>query len=182
MSLRRVPQTFEAAVAIAELVPHPRNPRRGDVEAIAASIRANGFFRPVIVQRSTRYILAGNHRVRAARECGLTHVPVWWVDVDDATALRILLVDNRTADLGGYDERALVAIVQECEEAAGLEGTGYREEDLAALIEAVSGSRDQSPELRAIYDVIAVCDAVAAAESLAAELRGRGLEVTVRAV
>ena len=56
---------FEERVPLASLKRHPDNPRRGDVKAIALSINKNGFYGAVIVQRSTRYILAGNHRADA---------------------------------------------------------------------------------------------------------------------
>lgn len=65
-------------VPIDAIQPHPSNPRQGDVGAIVESIKANGFYRPLIVQRSTSYILAGNHSWQAARELGLVKVPVTW--------------------------------------------------------------------------------------------------------
>jgi ParB-like chromosome segregation protein Spo0J len=124
-------------VSIAAIQPHPRNPRQGDVNAIIASIKANQFFGACIVQRSTGNILAGNHRWLAARECGLAGVPVIWVDCNDAEALRILLVDNRTNDLAGYDDAALAQLLQEVQAEAGtLLGTGF---DLEALDELLAG-------------------------------------------
>lgn len=88
-----------------DLTPHPKNARRGDIESIAASIRANGWYGRVMGQRSTGYILVGNHRVAAARRAGLDTIPVEWIDVDDELALRILLADNRSSDLAGYELR-----------------------------------------------------------------------------
>ena len=122
-----------------ELVPlerlrlHPRNPRKGAVPLIEESIRENGFYGAVIAQKSTGYVLAGNHRLLAAREAGLTELPVFWVDVSDERALKILLADNRTSDVGTYDEEALARLLEEIG-AEGLVGTGYSEEDLAELL------------------------------------------------
>ena len=45
------------------------------------SIDATGCYGAVVVQLSTGYILAGNHRVTATRENGLTELPVLWVGV-----------------------------------------------------------------------------------------------------
>ena len=42
--------------------PHPRNPRRGDLDAIKASVDVNGFYGAVVANKRTGYILAGNHR------------------------------------------------------------------------------------------------------------------------
>lgn len=123
----------------AELVPtdsleqHPRNPRRGNVGAIVESIRANGFYAPLIVQLSRRRICAGNHRWLAARELGMPAVPVIWVDVDDDRALRILTVDNRSNDLAIYDDLALAEMLRDLRADTGtLAGTGF---DDAALDE-----------------------------------------------
>ncbi|WP_433225815.1 ParB N-terminal domain-containing protein [Microtetraspora malaysiensis] len=52
-------------VAISSLKNHPDNPRRGDLDVIAESLRENGQFAPLVVQASTSYILAGNHRYPA---------------------------------------------------------------------------------------------------------------------
>lgn len=70
-------------VRVGELKPHPKNPRKGDTAAIQASIEANGFYGVVVAQRSTGFVLAGNHRLLAARQVGLETVPVVWGDVYD---------------------------------------------------------------------------------------------------
>jgi ParB-like chromosome segregation protein Spo0J len=118
-------------VPIDELVPHPENARRGNVDAIAESLQRNGQFRPVLVQRSTNYVLAGNHTVMAAKQLGWEKVSVSFVDVDDEAARRILLADNRTSDLSGYDEAALADLLQSI---PGLDGTGFDTEDLDRLL------------------------------------------------
>lgn len=121
-------------VAIDTLRPHPQNPRQGDIGAIHESIRANGFYGQVVVQKSTGRILVGNHRWRAAMAAGATEIPVTWVDVDDDRALRILLVDNRTNDLASYDDEALAVLLRELADGTGLGGTGYDGDDLDRLI------------------------------------------------
>jgi ParB-like chromosome segregation protein Spo0J len=86
-------------VPLDRLKPHPSNPRRGDVEAIAESLRVNGQYRPIVVRKSDGVILAGNHTAAAAKRLGWESVSAVLVDADEATSLRILLADNRTADL-----------------------------------------------------------------------------------
>jgi ParB-like chromosome segregation protein Spo0J len=124
-----LPQSFEQ-VRLSEVELHPENPRQGDVGAIHESIVTNGFYGALVVQRSSRRILAGNHRARAAREAGITELPALVVDVDDETARRILLVDNRSNDLASYDEAALSALLLSMDELAG---TGYTMDDLEDL-------------------------------------------------
>jgi len=119
--------------------PHPRNPRQGDIGAIHQSIEANGFYGAVVAQRSTGFILAGNHRWQAARHAGATEVPVIWVDVEDDHALRILLADNRTNDLATYDDNALAELLQELADAGSLAGTGYDGDALDELLADLGG-------------------------------------------
>lgn len=122
---------------IEKVRPHPDNPRRGDVDSISESIEANGFYGAVVAQRSTGHILAGNHRWFAAQAAGLAEVPVIWVDVDDDKARRILLADNRTNDKAGYDNAALLSVLEELAVSPeALLGTGYDPvalDDLRAL-------------------------------------------------
>lgn len=127
--------------------PHPRNPRQGDIGAIHESITANGFYGAIIAQKSTGYILAGNHRWRAAQQAGAAEVPVTWVDVDDDHALRILLADNRTNDLATYDDTALSEILKDIMEDAGtLAGTGYDGDDLDELLNELNPSFEPTDE------------------------------------
>lgn len=123
-------------VSVEALQQHPRNPRKGSVAAISSSIDANGFYGAVVVQRGTNYILAGNHRFLAAKEAGWETVPVIWVEVDDEAATRILLADNRTADIAGYDDAALRDLLTEIAATGSMEGTGYLAEDLEEVLAA----------------------------------------------
>jgi len=111
-------------VGVNEIMPHPQNPRVGDVESIAESITENGYFAPVGVQRSTGFVLYGNHRLLAARLAGLAEVPVVWLDVDDVHATRIMIADNRYAEKGTWDDRKLLDLLDDFD-LDGLLGTGY---------------------------------------------------------
>lgn len=140
-----IAQEYAAEVPVSELVEHPDNPRRGDTGLIADSIAHNGFYGAVIAQRATNRVLAGNHRLRAAVSEGLDVLPVIWVDVDDETATRILLADNRTSDLAGFDGSDLAQLLEQLTGTdAHLAGTGYTQADLDMLIEDLAG--DDPPE------------------------------------
>jgi site-specific DNA-methyltransferase (adenine-specific) len=136
-------QSFEHSVRLSKLQPHPKNPRKGNVAAIEDSIEANDFYGALVVQRSTGYILAGNHRYQAARKKGMQKLPVVWLDVDDDRALRILLADNRLNDVAAYDEAALAELLKGMDD---LTGTGWDEAALAELLgepeETPSGPED----------------------------------------
>ena len=117
-------------VKLTEVQCHPANARVSDLDPIKESIMLHGLYTPIVVQRSTGNILVGNHRYMAASALGFDSIPVHYLDVDDEEALRILLVDNRTSDMGGYDEDALLEIIHSLPD---LTGTGYTQEDLDRL-------------------------------------------------
>lgn len=121
---------------VASLRTYHRNPRQGDVVAIRQSLVVNGQYKPLVANRGThtgraREVLAGNHTLKALRDLSWPEVAVCWVDVDDDQAARIVAADNRTADLGDYDERLLAELLGDL---PSLEGTGYDEEALARII------------------------------------------------
>lgn len=127
-------------VALDQLVLYPGNPRVGNVDALMESLAVNGPYQPVIVQRSTRHVLAGNHTVKAARNLGWDSLPVRWLDVDDDQARRIVLADNGTSDLASYDDAALLALLDDLD--GDLAGTGWDDDSLDALRELVETPLD----------------------------------------
>ena len=146
------------SVPVSELNPHPKNPRQGDIGAIADSIATNGWYGTVVAQKGTNFILAGNHRWQAAQQLGMTEVPVTWVDVDDETALRILIADNRTSDLAGHDEQALASLLQElASQDNALSGTGWDADDLDNLLKELSTEMGNTPSLNnSLSDKLAI--------------------------
>lgn len=123
-----------------DLNPYHRNPRRGDIPAIMESLRASGQYRPIVVNRGTltgrpKEVLAGNHTMFAFAELARTEpddprwqlMDVWVIDVDDDAAARIVAADNRTAELGGFDDVALLELL---ENMPTIDGTGYTQADI----------------------------------------------------
>ncbi|MEU1883407.1 ParB N-terminal domain-containing protein [Streptosporangium sp. NPDC020072] len=138
MARKQAPQVVlqsYASIPIDLLEPHPDNPHKGDTDVIAESIDVNGFYGAVIAQASTKRIIAGHHRVLAARKQGLKEVPVLLLDVDDTQAKRIMLADNRTAEYGGYDDTALAAVLSSLPDIAG---TGWTPDDFSDLDAALA--------------------------------------------
>ena len=122
-------------VSTADLVLHPHNARQGDVGAIVQSLEAHGQYRPIVVQKSTMRVLAGNHTLQAAAALGWKEVEATIIDVDDDQALRILLVDNRANDLATYDNTVLTDLLESLVRSDfGLSGSGYDGSDLDDLL------------------------------------------------
>jgi hypothetical protein len=137
--MERIAQEYDDAIAIEALTEHPENPRRGDDSAVAESVETNGFFGAVLVQRSTGYVLAGNTRLRVASADGDESIPGFWLDVDDETAKRILLADNRVSDLAYYDDAMLLSLLESVSEETGsLVGTGYDTSAMELLMQAAA--------------------------------------------
>lgn len=181
-----IDQEYEV-VPIDSIQEHPQNPKQGVVEIIDESIDQNGWYGVCTVQRSTGNILVGNHRHRVAKERGAKEIPVIWKDVDDETAIRILLVDNKSADAGTYDEELLDELLEGLET---LDGTGFG----LAAVEAAEESNEaeerppagEEPVPDDAYTpqwaVMVVCTSEKHQESVYKELADAGHELRVVAV
>lgn len=121
-------------VSIEDLTPFPGNARRGDLAILRESLRVHGQYRDIVVQESTGYILAGNHTWLAAQAEGWSQIGATFVDVDDEQARKIILVDNRSNDVAGYDIPALADLLQAVND---LEGTGFNDQALEEVMAAL---------------------------------------------
>lgn len=135
-------ETFD----LSDLSTYHKNPRRGDVDAIAESLRKRGQYRPIVVNIGSHAshdyeILAGNHTYLAAKKLGWKTIQATTVDVDDDQAAQIVLADNRLADLGGYDDETLSALLSDV---SSLDGLGWSQDDVDALAAALEPERDDS--------------------------------------
>jgi len=103
--------TVSGGVEIDLIDPNPFQPRRewsrADIETLAASIRAQGILQPLVLRRKgKRYqLIAGERRLRAAREAGLGTVPAVVRDADDEQMLALALMENiQRTDLGPMEK------------------------------------------------------------------------------
>lgn len=112
---------------------HPDNYNMGDTDAIAESIEISGMYRPLYVQESTGFIIAGNHSWAACKQLGASVVPVVLLNVDDNTAKRIMVADNRIASKAIADPALLLTLLDELATTDSLLGTGYAGHDLEVL-------------------------------------------------
>jgi DNA modification methylase len=129
------------------------NPRRGDVDAVAASYDQFGQRKPIVARRladGRGEVIAGNTQLAAARKLGWDAIAVVWVDDDDLTSRAFALADNHTAELGGYDTAALAEMVGlVASDPALLAATAYTTGDLAELVARArrgSGDVDALPD------------------------------------
>jgi hypothetical protein len=96
--------------AVASLKPHKRNARKHNkrqIRQIADSIKVFGFINPILVDASGQ-IVAGHGRFAAAKLLGLTSVPtIILEDMSEEQRRAYAIVDNRLAELAGWDKKML---------------------------------------------------------------------------
>lgn len=84
------------------IVPNPHQPRAAfseeSIAELAASVREHGIIQPLLVSASSAegvyQLVAGERRLRAARQAGLARVPVVIKDVANRELLELALVEN----------------------------------------------------------------------------------------
>lgn len=105
----RIPTGVECA-PIQSLKPAPRNARthsKKQINQIAASITEFGFTNPVLIDEG-RSILAGHGRVEAAKQLGMTEVPVVRIEhMTPAQKRAYVIADNQLALNAGWDDAIL---------------------------------------------------------------------------
>lgn len=94
-------------VPIEDLMPHPSNPHRHSkkqIERLAKLIQYQGFRVPIIVDKTTGYIVSGHGRVEAAGSLGFEKLPVIYQDFEnDDQVMAYLVSDNAIAKNGWAD-------------------------------------------------------------------------------
>ena len=99
---------------ISRVEPKKDQPRRDfdpvSIQELSESIKNYGLIQPITVrplEKGYYQIIAGERRWRAAREAGLTEVPVRIIQADDKLAMELALVENlQREDLNPMEEAA----------------------------------------------------------------------------
>jgi ParB family chromosome partitioning protein len=101
----------QTQVPLESIERNPYQPRKtfdnDELASLSASIRTHGVLQPLVVRQvGERYqLVAGERRLRAAREAGLQSVPVTVVDFNDQQILEAALVENiQRADLNPIEK------------------------------------------------------------------------------
>jgi hypothetical protein len=149
---RKKPQTAQAQakpakaqrkltyIAVSELKPDPRNPRkhsRAQIRAIAKSIKSFGFNAPILADCQHR-VLAGHGRLDAAKLLGMVEVPVVSLDgLTEAQAKAYMLADNKLTDRSTWDEEVLAKHLKDLSQLVidfDIEDTGFELPEIDLLI------------------------------------------------
>ena len=138
------------------LIPRATNPRThspAQIAQVARSIQEFGWTNPILVGADSD-IIAGHARLMAARQLGMSEVPVILLEhLSEAQRRALVIADNQLALNSGWDEELLrieLAMLQE--EQYDLNIIGFDDDELARLLadqDAAEGLTDEDavPEL-----------------------------------
>lgn len=158
-------------VPLTELRRWPRNPKRHDLGSLHSSVSRFGFVNPILINEASGLILAGHGRLdtlqqrKAAGESPPGNVRkngndwlipvVRGVELTDEEAEAYSVADNRLVELGGWDDQVLSEVLADLAAGPGLDGVGFDEEDLDALLAELAPPKadpgaqtDRAEELR----------------------------------
>ncbi len=128
---------------ISDLKQHPKNPRKHPkelLERLKRSIEEYGFTNPVLVSKDNK-ILAGHARCKAAKELGISEVPVIRLDFEGAKADAYVIIDNKLNELSEWDIPLLESLIKDIEKSDfDVTLTGF---DLTEIDELFSKSDDK---------------------------------------
>lgn len=133
-----IPELQHLMVPLEELHVWDDNARRGDVETLSLSLNEFGQYLPLVyvVEADGRKVMRiGNHRVMAARVLAWTHVAAFdgthWTE---AQMRAMSMLDNRSAQLGGFDEEILAEHLALIQGDGLLEYSGFSADDAAEIL------------------------------------------------
>lgn len=155
------PNNFPVEVVkVADLKPHPQNYRvhpEEQIEEIAASVRAHGIYRPVVVANDNT-ILAGHGLVLAVKRNELDEIPVYRYPVapDSTEALKVLSGDNELGHMAEVDSARLLSILRGIRDdhPNELYGTGFDEARFAALVAVVEPEEEPDKYTRKVVSPV----------------------------
>ena len=135
-----------------------------NLAVIQESLKANGQYQPIVVQKSTRRVIAGNGRLAAMRAMGWQRCFVHLVDVDDAGARAISIVDNRSAELALWDAEKLHEVLGRMDDdGIDVDSLGFSDEDREKMFADLDGAGEEQADdaddkpLKTQYNVLAIC-------------------------
>lgn len=126
------------SASLIELRPNPRNPNKhseDQINRLMASLRRDGQTRPVLARKANNMLIAGHGVHTSARRLGWERIQVIFLDVDQPTADRIMLADDRLGTLSELDHRRVADLMKEISEGDWL-ATGYTVEEASKLFDS----------------------------------------------
>lgn len=138
-------------VPIDSVKPNSYNPNRQDdreFELLKQSMREDGFTAPIVVQQDTNEIVDGEHRWRAARDIGISEIPVVFTHMT-LEQMRISTLRHNRA-VGSEDVDLATDLLRDLRELGAIEwaqeALGIDDDQLQKLIDDVKAPDDLAGE------------------------------------
>lgn len=112
---------------------------RRNLEALKNSLNAFGQTKPILVQKSSMRIIAGNGTYQAICALGWETIDCRVLDISDEQAEALAIADNRTGDLSQWDERSLTEALKKIDDSGNLDLVGYDNLELERMLSYQSG-------------------------------------------
>ncbi len=170
-------------VPIASLVPDATNARRHgqkNLRAIAASLKNFGQQVPILIEKGTNRVIAGNGTLTAMKALGWTECDVIESDKTGKEARALAVALNKTSELAEWDEDMLQTQLREQLLDYDLESLGWDDRKLAQLLSRDTSlptfeEADVRPESELCYRIIVDCEGEAQQAALLQKFEAEGL-------
>lgn len=141
---------FDEIVDIAKVIPNPRNANqhpKKQLELLSQIIRGSGWRNAITVSTRSGFVVKGHGRLAAATMLKAEAVPVEYQNYESEAAEHAdMIADNRIAELADMNNTMLADLLTELDTGEfPLEMTGYTDDDLAGIMEAIAGPDDAEP-------------------------------------
>lgn len=156
-------------VSLDELAAYPKNAKSHDLGSIHISIETFGYVERIVINEVTGHILSGHGRTDVLRQLkssgklppdgiiadnGHWMIPVDFVSIPEGQEGALTIALNKTVELGGWDEPALAALLQEVAGSDEIEliASGFSGDDLDQLLQDLGMADEPTPDPGAQID------------------------------
>lgn len=141
---------YDEIIDIEKAVPNPKNPNKHpkeQIELLAKIIKAQGWRQPITISNRSGLIVKGHGRLEAARLIKAPQIPADFQNyASEAEEIADLTADNRLAELAEMNNPMLADLLAEYDTGEmPMDLTGYTEQDLEGILEAITGADDAEP-------------------------------------
>lgn len=123
---------------VVDLRPNPKNPNKHpetQIQSLMASLRKDGQTRPLLARRANSMLIAGHGVHTAMRRLGWVECQVMMWDCDEKTSHRVMIADDKLAQLSDLDPARLRDLFKEVGD-DDLTAMGFSQEEHAKLFQA----------------------------------------------
>lgn len=143
--------SHDEMLPLEKIIPNPKNPNHhpeSQIKLLAEIIKAQGWRQPITISNRSGFVVKGHGRLAAAKLAGIPEAPVDHQNyASEAEEYADLMADNRLAELSEMDNTMLADLLTEMDTGEiPIELSGYTEEDLEGILDAIAGIDDAEPD------------------------------------